>query len=40
VCPLLTPAGRDEMNIKKAEPNTNSFIAPPIFVGGTIPKRF
>jgi hypothetical protein len=28
---LLAPDGKDEINIKKAEPRTNCFIAPPVY---------
>jgi hypothetical protein len=29
----VAPAGKDKINIKKAEPMRNGFIAPPTFVG-------
>jgi hypothetical protein len=39
-CVFVASAGKDEINIKKADPIRNCFIAPPFVVGGTISNRF
>jgi hypothetical protein len=37
---LVAPAGKDKTNIKKAEPMTNCFIAPPILLGALCQRDF
>jgi hypothetical protein len=36
---LVAAVGRDEMNIKKAAPTTNCFIAPPSILLGALSQR-
>jgi hypothetical protein len=36
----VASAGIDEINIKKAEPTTNCFIAPPILLSAVSQKYF
>jgi hypothetical protein len=37
---LVASAGNDEINIKKAEPTTNCFIAPPVLLSALSQKDF